>query len=198
MENVRQGNKVKQKVVRHFGYTINDEEIEALKKLALKYKLELIKQQKGLLLIPKGTLLEQIQSAAHNENDRDLPVNLRIYRHQEYVCMGMHMVYGELFKQLGFHRVLKHWSRSKASVRMLLHMVMARIASPQSKRASVHLLEREYSVKLDVNVVYRMMDKLDEAAIDKIQQQSYGYVKDILGEALNVIFMTVRPCILRP
>lgn len=54
-------------------------------------------------------------------------------------------------------KVLYNWSRSKPSVPMLMLPVMARIASPHSKRGSVHLPERNYGVTLDVNAGYRMM-----------------------------------------
>src|SRR4051794_22050624 len=66
--------------------------------------------------------------------------------------------------------------------------VMARIAKPVSKRSSVEMLEQEYGVTADVNAVYRMMDLLDQTAIDKTKHLSYQYTKSLLDEKVNIIF----------
>ena len=47
----------------------------------------------------------------------------------------------------------------------------ARIASPASKRASVDMLEESFGVSLNLESVYRMMDKLDDKAIERLQQR---------------------------
>lgn len=67
-------------------------------------------------------------------------------------------------------------------------MVMTRIAQPSSKLQSVHLLDQEYGVKLDVNAVYRMMDLVDDTAIEKIKQYGHSHSMGLLGGVIDVIF----------
>ena len=65
---------------------------------------------------------------------------------------------------------------------------MARIANPESKRASVISLETDFGINLNLQSVYRMMDKLDETACEKIQQNVYQEAVDLFGGKIDVIF----------
>lgn len=189
VENVRNGSTVRQKIVRHFGFALNEKEIAALKNLALHYKSEL-EEQRSPTLFAKESLMENIElGLVAGEQDRcPLLVNLRDIKEEQRICVGIHQTYGKIFDQVGYGNSLKNASRRKASVKMLLNMVMARISNPVSKRGSVELLEREYGVNLDVNSVYRMMDYLDEEAIEKVKLLSYGHVKGLLNETVNMVF----------
>ena len=71
---------------------------------------------------------------------------------------------------------------------ILQHIVMARLGSPKSKRATVSLLEKDFGINLNLNQVYRMMDKIDDTVIEKIQQQAYQSTKSILRDKINVLF----------
>ena len=97
-------------------------------------------------------------------------------------------VYGEVYQQLGFAAL---WGRSAqhAHARALLkHITMARIAQPESKRASVAAFTRDFGVRLPLNSVYRMLDKIDDATIKKLQDCAYRAAKTIFGDALDVLF----------
>jgi len=69
--------------------------------------------------------------------------------------------------------------------------VAARIANPASKRASVLKLEEDFGITIDLDKVYRMMDKLDSRAIDKIKKTAYENTLSLLGQKINVIFYDV-------
>jgi len=47
---------------------------------------------------------------------------------------------------------------------------LARIANPDSKRASVQGLEENFAVHLDLNLVYRMMDKIEDKEVLKLNK----------------------------
>lgn len=189
VENVREGKAIRQKMVRHFGYAINEEEIEGLKKLAERYKVDL--EQKLLpTLFSKENIMVLLENGAKKaETDNSpLPVNLRDIKEEKRVRVGIHQTYGRIFDSLGFGSVFKNPLRKKASVALLRNIVMARIAKPESKRGSVLMLEQEYGVAMDVNAVYRMMDLLDKDAIEKTKSLSYRSTKSLLDEKVNVIF----------
>lgn len=189
VQTIREGKTIRQKMVRHFGYALNEEEIDGLKKLAERYKLEL--EQKNLpTLFSKENLIALIEAGAKKaETDNSpLPVNLRDIKEEKRIRVGIHQTYGRLFDRLGFGSVIKNPLRKKASVILLRNIVMARIAKPVSKRSSVEMLEQEYGITADVNAVYRMMDLLDQPAIDKTKQLTYQYTKSLLEEKVNIIF----------
>ena len=189
VETIREGKSIRQKMIRHFGYALDAEEVEGLKKLAERYKVEL--EQKNLpTLFSKENLIALIESGATKaETDNSpLPVNLRDIKEEKRIRVGIHQTYGRLFDWIGFGSVIKNPLRKKAAVILLRNMVMARISKPVSKRSSVQMLEQEYGISADVNAVYRMMDLLDEEAINKAKQFSYQYTKSLLDEKINIIF----------
>lgn len=189
VETIRTGKSIRQKLVRHFGFAMNDEEIEALKKLALVYKTDM--EAKTLpKFLSRDNLVGLIESQSNKaiEDYRPLPVNLRDIKEEQRICVGIHQCYGRIFDRIGFGTAISNPVRRKASVQMLRDMVMARIVKPASKRSSVEMLEREYGLNLDVNAVYRMMDFLDDEAIKRVKLHSYQYTKSLLEEKVDIIF----------
>jgi transposase len=188
VENVRTGNKVHQKIIRHFGTALSEGEVEALKKLAVHYQAELENASKPTMF-DTDTLAElTLTKRPRDEEDNPLHVNLKDIKEEKRITVGIHGFYGGLFDEIGFHRVVENPARKKASVKLLKEMVMTRIASPGSKRQSVEMLEREYGIKADVNAVYRAMDYLDEDAIEKTGELAYRHTTGLIGTLVNVVF----------
>ena len=76
VENVRTGNKVQQRIIRHFGTALSDEEVEALKKLAVHYQAELENASKPTMF-DTDTLAElTLTRRPRDEEDNPLDVNL--------------------------------------------------------------------------------------------------------------------------
>ena len=72
--------------------------------------------------------------------------------------------------------------------KLLEHVVMARIAQPASKRASVDLLERDFGNRLNLSSIYKMMDAMDEPTIERLQCLAGNRTKQLLGGSLSVLF----------
>jgi|YelNatPaOPRAMG01_1025707.scaffolds.fasta_scaffold66746_1 transposase len=188
VENERIGNKVKQKVIRHFGNALNQQEVEALTKLAINYKIEL-ENGKEQFLFDKDTIASLTLTKRPKVDDNTtLDVNLKNIKEEKRITLGIHEFYGSIFDDIGFNKALKNPARKKASVAILRDMVMARISMPASKRQSVDMLQREYDIHIDVNSVYRAMDYLDEEAIQKINKLAYKHTTGLIGEPVNVVF----------
>lgn len=66
---------------------------------------------------------------------------------------------------------------------------MARIANPVSKRASVINLEEDFGIGLNLQNVYRMMEKIDEDVIREIEKCAYISTQGMLGGKIDVIFV---------
>ena len=190
VENIRHGKKVKQKIIRHFGTALDEDEAKILTRLALVYKAQLQKQSKQLNLFEKNTFdtVEKLVESSMAKQAERLDVNLKNIAEEKRITTGIHQVFGKIFDNVGFNEVLKTPSNKKSSVRLLKNVVIGRIAEPASKRSTARLLSEEYGVNTQLTSIYRMMDFIDDKAIEKIQQKTYSYTKQLKGEELDVVF----------
>jgi len=187
VESVRLGPKVSQKIVRHIGYALDEQEITQLKMLAemIKIKLESGNQQ---LLFPPEDLARLQKRSAPTYPDNKYIVNVKeLYEHSR-VITGIHDIYGALFDQLGYADIFENPTQQKKLVETFRHVVLARIANPKSKLASVSMLEENFGVTLNLQYVYRMMDHLDEKTIEKLNEITYQNTLSLFGEKIDIIF----------
>ena len=96
-------------------------------------------------------------------------------------------MYGAVYEALGLPRLLPAW-RYRASHKALCQSVMARLAHPQSKRASVRALAADFGVQVSLPQVYRMMDLLDEDCIERLNTLAGEQARALAGGTLQVLF----------
>lgn len=188
VESIRFDNKVKQRIVRHVGVAMDERELGRLIDLAeyIKAKLE-TEQSQQCLFSPEEMAELAIEYRKRNSGkENPLNVNLRELREEQRSVVGFHEVYGALYQQLGFNQVLRE--RQAYAKKLLREVCLARIANPTSKREAVNMLEREFGVTLSLSAVYRMMDKLDDKAIERIQQVALYAARGILQDKVDVLF----------
>jgi transposase len=104
------------------------------------------------------------------------------------VITGIHDIYGKLYDELGFDRVIGNKARNARAIGILKEIVLARIANPDSKRGSVFNLEENFGVELDLKAVYRMMDKIGESEIKRLNKLVYEETKSLFKEKIDLIF----------
>ena len=200
--------KVKQRIVKHVGVAQDDEQLEELKSLAnsIKVKLELdeqlplytvdeIKQLKKYEKKPstkttpkKEKLIKAVNSHELNINREDYDVNLLDIIEEDRVIKGIHDIYGKLYDELGFNKVLKNPARNVASAKALREIVLSRIANPDSKRGSVSNLEENFGVTLNLNTVYNMMDKIGDNEVLKLNKLVYDKTKALFRDKIDIVY----------
>lgn len=186
-ESVRDGERVKQKIVRHVGIALDEDELMRLKDLAeyIKAKLE---QETEPSLFPAETMAEMaIESRGRKEEVPD-SVKLKEVEAVQDVITGIHDVYGEVFTQIGFGEAIARPASHKNAQNKLFHVVMGRIADPGSKRSAVRKLESDFGVSFSLDSVYRMMDLLDEKSVKRINAMALESAEKLLKEKINVVF----------
>jgi len=183
VESVRDGKKVKQRIIRHVGVALNDLELKKLKDLAEYIKVNIEHEHTPSLFSPEEVVEQAIASRNKSEQEKELKVDLKKLKEEQRVTVGFHEIYGKIYRQLGFDELLE--SNAKT---VLENIIMARIANPCSKRASVRLLEEDFGIHIDLNKVYRMMDKLDDSTISKMQKNTYQSVLSLFNDKIDVIF----------
>ncbi len=195
VESKRIDGKVKQRIVKYVGVAANDEELEELKLLANKFKIELESQGQLPLYTPqeleKLELKQQTKKEINKEpvvNREDYDVNLLDLIEEDRITKGIHDVYGKLYDELNFKTIIDNYSRNSASCKALKEMVLARIANPDSKKASVDKLASNFGVHLELKTVYRMMDKLTDDRILKLNTLVLNQTKSLLDDKIDVIY----------
>lgn len=189
VESKRVDGKVKQKIVKHMGTALEGEELESLKALAESVKLSM--EQSGQLPLfaddePVSPMGNEIKTS---DADREaFAVNLLDIKEEKRVIKGIHDVYGKLYDELGFNGIIGNPARNKRSIEALKEIVLARVANPDSKRGSVLNLEANFAVNLDLNLVYRMMDKIEDKEILKLNTLVYSKTKSLFKEKIDVIY----------
>lgn len=192
VEGRRVDGKVRQKVVRNVGIAQDDTHLEELKKLGQVMIAQMQDEIQPGLFKPEEIAQRAIASAeekkSSEETSQALDVNLRNLREEQRVTIGIHEIYGKLYDQLGFDSILEKSGRTDSARRILKHLVLARNASPLSKRGTVRELEERFGVELSLSSVYRSMDHLDDSAITGVQECAHLAARQLFGEKLNVLF----------
>lgn len=184
--NFRQKGKVVQKVLRHVGIAKNEQEVELLEQLAHCIQIRM-QQDVQLSLFSAEELIDMVLRAREKQQQQQaLKVDLKSLREERRLTIGIHQAYGKVYKQLNFHQVLRH--TSNATQDTLRHIVMARLATPTSKRGAVSLLANDFGVQIDLQRVYRMMDHIDEKAIAEIQRCACQMTNSLLPGKAKVVF----------
>jgi len=186
VQSVRKGDRVTQKIVRHIGVAKDEDELKKLKLLAQWIKLKLEAGGQEFLFKPEEIV--KLEDSGKKYKEQDYIVNVKNLKEEQRLVSGIHDVYGKLFYDLGYDKVIKRPSRNKATVDIFKNIVLARIANPVSKMATVDMLEEDFGVTLDLDRVYRMMDSLDEPAIERLKKISYQNTLNLLGSKIDVIF----------
>jgi len=186
--------KVKQKIIKHIGIAYDENELEELKLYANRLKIELeLKSQLPLYSVEEIENLEKKAKESKKKqeiksNRKDYEVNLLDLLEEDRVIKGIHDIYGKLYNELGFDKIIANPTRNVSASKALKEIVMARIANPDSKRGSVGMLEEKFGVNLNLKSVYRMMDKLDDQRIKKLNTLVLNQTKSLLNNKIDVIY----------
>jgi len=192
VESSRVMGKVKQTIVKHIGVAQDDNELEELKLLgeSIKRKLEL---ENALPLFTPEEMEIEINRAKkkikiNQYSDNDYMVNMKNLIEEDRVITGIHNIYGKLFNELNLGSIFAYPSRNKSSIDHFKNIVLARIAKPDSKRGSVNMLEENFGISLNLGSVYKMMDKITDKSIKKLNSLAYNKTKDLFGGKIDVIY----------
>lgn len=185
VESFREYGKIRQRVLRHVGTADTPEKIEALKKMANALKTELYHESLKATpdAISNTSRLGHLTSVHPKRTLSATQIEETSRR-----ILGIHDVYGTVYEKLGFSNPFSHPSRRTHAASLLKEIVLARIAQPQSKRASVQWLETHCNISLNLDHVYQMMDKIDDAFCENIQRQTLKTTLKLTNGKLRVLF----------
>jgi transposase len=118
---------------------------------------------------------------AHKVEEREIVENF-LSKVENILLNGTQMILNPLFDNIGFNGIKDD---------ILKHLVVSRICHPQSKVATVDYLKSYFDEDVDLNKIYRYLDKLNDTQKDKIQEISVNHTRKVLGGKIGVVFYDV-------
>jgi transposase len=93
--------------------------------------------------------------------------------------IGPELVFGKIYDKIGFNAIKEDLFR---------HLVIARLAFPLSKLKTIDYLFRYQGVSLNIDSIYRFMDKLNDTLKYQVEQISYQHTLELLNNKISVVF----------
>lgn len=95
---------------------------------------------------------------------------------------GSERLLGGIFDAIGFNQIQDE---------LFKRLVLARLCFPVSKLKTTDYLSKYQSFDIDVQSVYRYLDKLYNQQKETVQQISYEHTLSVLGHSISVVFYDV-------
>ncbi|HVX00432.1 MAG TPA: IS1634 family transposase [Candidatus Babeliaceae bacterium] len=121
-------------------------------------------EQKLLFVSQTDTIVEHVFEALQNASIR---------------TVGPEIIFGKIYDHIGFGAIKEDLFR---------HLVIARLAFPLSKLKTIEYIYRYLGVSLDLDAIYRFLDKLNNKLKDQVEQIAFANTQLVLGGNISVVF----------
>lgn len=101
---------------------------------------------------------------------------------EQIKVQGTEMLLGKIFDEIGFDAIPDTLFRQ---------LVMARLSFPVSKLKTADFLSKYQFFSIDVQQVYRYLDKLHRKQKEQVQEISFAHSKRVLGGEVSIVFYDV-------
>jgi transposase len=155
--------KGRNKIQRNIGSATTQQEIEKLVNLA-RQEISKLTAQPNLFLSESDVAIEQAFAILNNASIRTL---------------GPEIIFGKIYDFIGFGQIKED---------MFRHLVISRIAFPLSKLKTIDYLYRYQGVMLDIDAVYRFLDKLNNRLKEQVEQIAFTHTLRVLQGNISVVF----------
>lgn len=190
VENKRVDGKVKQKTITGIGtaHKYEHDKIEMLKRVAE----DLIVKLKNDV----NPVLPGLEEVIHSSNmkrtkkDQEDMVSISGLKEESRLDKGIGDIFGNAFEELNlFDSINTGYKKDEANA-LFKEIVLARLSDPVSKRKSVKNIEIDKDIELNLDKVYRMMDKVHENE-ERIRKKISSSTLDLFNQKVDVAFFDV-------
>jgi transposase len=147
----------------------SSDEIDKVEQCYQKAKQE-IKEIKG-----------QLQINFETEKEADI-VKTFFESIEEFRLLGPELLLGKIFDQIGFSTIKDELFR---------HLVITRLVYPVSKLKTVDYLYKYKGIIVDIDKVYRYLDKFHKKEIKQVQELSYQHILKVMQGEISIVFYDV-------
>lgn len=114
---------------------------------------------------------------------KELEETTRVVENMDSVLInGIQLLLNLVYDSIGFDRIPDE---------ILRHLVIVRVSQLRSKLATVDYLKSYYDEDIDLNRIYRYMDKLYNTQMELAQQISVEHTRKIFGGKIGLMFYDV-------
>ena len=152
------------KVVKTIGSATTQQELDKLENLAKQEISKLGGNPQRLFGFESDEIIEQAFSVLNNASIRTL---------------GPEIIFGKIYDYIGFGSIKEEFFR---------HLVIARLAFPLSKLKTIDYLYRYQGKSLDIDAVYRFLDKLNDKLKPEVEQIAFNHTLKVLENKISVVF----------
>jgi transposase len=162
--------------------------IQVISKINGKYKVEktigsATTQQKieELVLLGKQFIRDtqkqnELFASRHDQMADDL---INALTNASIRTLGPEIIFGKIYDYIGFNAIKED---------MFRHLVISRIAFPLSKLKTLEYLYRYQGTNLDIDALYRFLDKLNSKHKQQVEQISFAHTQRILEGNISIVF----------
>ena len=93
--------------------------------------------------------------------------------------VGPELIFGKIYDYIGFNAIKEE---------MFRHLVIARLAFPLSKLKTVDYLHRYQGKDIEIDTVYRFLDKLSGKLKPQVEQIAFAHTLQVLEGKVSVVF----------
>lgn len=151
------------KVVKTIGSSRTQEGIDLLLNQASQ-ELNDIQKQTSLFLSQDDSTIESFLSTLNNTN---------------VSVIGPELIFGKIYDKIGFNAINEDLFR---------HLVISRLTFPLSKLKTIDYLYRYQGTSLNIDSIYRFMDKLNDSLKGQVEQISYKHTLELLNNEISIVF----------
>jgi transposase len=127
------------------------------------------------------TYTRQTEIKFDNNTDKQFLKNLKSGL-ESIQMIGAELVLGKLYDEIGFNQIEEELFRS---------LVISRLVFPLSKLKTAEYLLRYQNVIIEVDKIYRYLDKLESKQKRLVEQISYNHTLKLFGGKLSIVFYDV-------
>jgi transposase len=151
------------KVIKSIGSATARQEIDRFVQMA-EQEIDRLSKPQSLFFSNDDNLVEKVISSLSNSSIR---------------TVGPEIIFGKIFDHIGFDAIEEDFFR---------HLVISRLAFPLSKLKTIDYLYRYQGVMLDIDAVYRFLDKLNNKLKDRVEQIAFSHTLNVLNGNISVVF----------
>jgi transposase len=199
VESYRKAGKVSQKIIRHVGVAMDEEEEKQLRDMATEIIAKLEHEritnspQTDLFDFPSKeavtTTLQKKLGRPKRKNIEDIlptsQVTLDDIVEEARIIEGVHEVAGKVYDDL-YAGVVK----GKRNNKILKDLVLARLVHPSSKHKTQKYLLNQFNIEHNLDAIYRLMDKVHEN-IDTIKRITFEKTHNLFPEGVDLLLFDV-------
>ena len=151
------------KVIKTLGSGRSAQEIEFLYQRA-RQEVQMLEGSGSLFIDKDDVKLESFISSLSNDSIQ---------------VIGPELIFGKIYDSIGF---------SKIESDLFRHLVITRLFHPGSKLKAIDYLYRFLNVDLQIDEIYRFMDKLSGQLKEQVEQIAFEHTKCVLGGKISIVF----------